>query len=190
MSNRMIVVHPIPNDCWSGLNEICFMGVYDSRILTAICVQEPEEGKGYEEEVLRIVHTDTLTGVSTTIGYTTGQGFRDDYNSLHFDELVVKGFELSELQTSIQPYLIEFDEKLVMPKVILVMEGGLIQNVIADTAVDLTIIDRDTEGADEDELRQVYGDDAYVSGPHVNVNPEEVEVILNMIKASDEEDEE
>ena len=179
MSNKMQVIHPMPNGYWSGLNEICFMAMYGSRIITAVCVQEPEEGRGYEEEVLKIVHSDIVTGASTTIGYTTGAGFRDDYVYKINDEL-----ELSDIQSTIAPYLIEFNDKSVIPKVIITMEGGLIQNVITDTDVDVTIIDYDAEGADEEELRQVYGDDAYVTGPVVNVDPEEIENILQQIKGA------
>jgi hypothetical protein len=74
-----------------------------------------------------------------------------------------------------------------MTKAIIVMNGGIIQNVVTDEDVDVTVVDYDTEGADLDDLKKVHGNDAYVFGPHTEVDKDEVENILNMIKDTEEE---
>lgn len=41
------------------------------------------------------------------------------------------------------------------PRILITVEGGIIQDIFADTPVDITIKDFDTEGADDD---QIYTD--------------------------------
>lgn len=67
-------------------------------------------------------------------------------------------------------------------KQIIVMNGGLIQNIISEGDIDVTIVDYDTEGADVKELMKVYKDDAYVFSPQVEVNIDEVNDILTIIE--------
>lgn len=51
------------------------------------------------------------------------------------------------------------------PNVVIILEGGLIQNVITDLPVNVTVIDHDTEGADEQDVSRVDGihSDVYLS---------------------------
>ncbi|ACA42366.1 hypothetical protein [Lysinibacillus sphaericus] len=69
-----------------------------------------------------------------------------------------------------------------MVKQIIVMNGGLIQNIISEGDIDVTIVDYDTEGADVGELMKVNEDDAYVFSPQVEVNIDEVNEILTIIE--------
>ena len=46
-----------------------------------------------------------------------------------------------------------------MNRIAIIMEGGLIQNIFADEEVDITIVDYDTEGADEEDLTEVLQND-------------------------------
>lgn len=41
------------------------------------------------------------------------------------------------------------------PKIIITVEGGIVQGVMANTEVDVVILDYDTEGFDEDKVREV-----------------------------------
>lgn len=67
-------------------------------------------------------------------------------------------------------------------KQIIIMNGGLIQNIISEGDLDVTVVDYDTEGEDINELIQVYEDDAYVFSPQIEVNTDEVNKILTMIR--------
>lgn len=67
-------------------------------------------------------------------------------------------------------------------KQIIVMNGGIIQNIISDGDIDVKIVDYDTEGADIKELIKVYEDDAFVFSPQVEVNIDEVNDILTIIE--------
>jgi hypothetical protein len=42
-----------------------------------------------------------------------------------------------------------------MPRVVIVMDGGLVQEVIADQPLEVTVIDYDAEGSDPEDLRKV-----------------------------------
>jgi len=42
-----------------------------------------------------------------------------------------------------------------MNRIAIIMEGGLIQNILSDEEVDITIVDYDTEGAEEEDLTEV-----------------------------------
>ena len=75
-----------------------------------------------------------------------------------------------------------------MEKVFVIIDGGIIQNVITTTNLDVTVIDYDTEGADLDDLKVVYGTDAYVSGPDIEINPQEAEALTKMIQDTEEEE--
>lgn len=51
------------------------------------------------------------------------------------------------------------------PNIAIIMDGGLVQNIITDQPANIVVIDHDTEGAEESELEQVKGIDneVYVS---------------------------
>lgn len=74
-------------------------------------------------------------------------------------------------------------------KIILFMDGGVIQNVMADNEnVDITLIDYDTDGAEEGVV-SVFGEDAFIGGWQPNkpggleVNKESVDKHLEEIKS-------
>ena len=63
------------------------------------------------------------------------------------------------------------------PQVAIVLEGGLVQHVVASVPVSVSTIDYDTEGCDEDEVTKVPQDDgkkadAVCGKPLVEVLPE------------------
>lgn len=64
-----------------------------------------------------------------------------------------------------------------MNRIAIIMEGGLIQNILLDEEVDITIIDYDTEGAEEEDLTEVAQTDgtsveAFIGYPIVDLSDE------------------
>jgi len=49
----------------------------------------------------------------------------------------------------------EVEVEALTPRIVVTVEGGLIQNVMADQQVDLLVIDYDVEGCDPDDLNEV-----------------------------------
>lgn len=45
------------------------------------------------------------------------------------------------------------------PRVLIIMNGGIIQNILSDEAIEIRVIDYDTEGIDENNLVLVPGND-------------------------------
>ena len=45
-----------------------------------------------------------------------------------------------------------------MARILIESEGGIVQNVVSDEPVECIVIDRDTEGADDDELSVLDGE--------------------------------
>jgi hypothetical protein len=41
------------------------------------------------------------------------------------------------------------------PRIVIEMEGGLIQNITANVKIEVLVLDADTEGGDEDRIRQI-----------------------------------
>ena len=59
-----------------------------------------------------------------------------------------------------------------MNRIAIIMEGGLIQDILADEEVDITIVDYDTEDAEEEDLTEVPQNDgtsveAFIGYPNV-----------------------
>jgi uncharacterized protein YegL len=57
-----------------------------------------------------------------------------------------------------------------MNRIAIIMDGGLIQDILADEEVDITIVDYDTEDAEEEDLTEVLQNDgtsveAYIGYP-------------------------
>lgn len=68
------------------------------------------------------------------------------------------------------------------PRVVITMEGGIIQNHEADARVDVLIMDFDTEGADESDLaKNDQGDAFYWRDECATVDPENVERCYSFI---------
>ena len=62
-----------------------------------------------------------------------------------------------------------------MAKVVITMEGGLIQHVMADTEdVQVMILDFDTEGGDDERIKEFEGNPVYVFQGVDDVDPERV----------------
>ena len=41
------------------------------------------------------------------------------------------------------------------PRVVVVMEGGVINDIISNVSMDVLVLDSDTEGADEDRIKEI-----------------------------------
>lgn len=68
-----------------------------------------------------------------------------------------------------------------MTKIVVVMDGGIVQNIIADEDVEVRLIDYDTEGADEaEELYEVFGNEAYLAQVEVEVNRNDVKEVFEI----------
>lgn len=75
-------------------------------------------------------------------------------------------------------------------KIIIVCNGGLVQNVVASEPVEVMLIDYDTEGACEGDtvlMPQKNGgvSEAYVSGYWTELNAEEAERCFNFLNSMD-----
>lgn len=72
-------------------------------------------------------------------------------------------------------------------KVAIIVDGGVIQEVVADKEAEVVIIDRDIEGS-EHELKKVEGLDAYVYAglAEAEVNIERIERIFKEANRSHE----
>ena len=76
-----------------------------------------------------------------------------------------------------------------IPKIIIVMEGGCITSVLSTDNIDVTIIDYDTEGCDEEDFKLIPQGEgetamAYVyRGEYPEINPERINEILNSINS-------
>jgi len=73
------------------------------------------------------------------------------------------------------------------PAIIIQMEGGIIQQIL--TALpegerpEIVVVDYDTEGADEDETTQVFGNPAFVFKPYVEtISEENAEGVCNAVQ--------
>jgi hypothetical protein len=60
------------------------------------------------------------------------------------------------------------------PKIIIVMEGGIIQNMLSDVPMDAVIIDYDVEGMDGDDLTEIC---IYPNIPYAYCRLEEPELL-------------
>ena len=65
-----------------------------------------------------------------------------------------------------------------MARVVITIKGGLIQHVMADTEdVQVMILDFDTEGGDDERLKEFEGNPVYVFQGVDDVDPERVDEI-------------
>lgn len=69
-----------------------------------------------------------------------------------------------------------------MPRVVITMEGGLIQHIMADVeGVEVLVMDFDTEGGDDERIHQFEGNDVYVFGGPDDVDPERTQEIFDAL---------
>jgi hypothetical protein len=66
-------------------------------------------------------------------------------------------------------------------KIVIIVESGCVQEVIADQEADVLIMDRDTDGVEMDELVTSEGEDIYVyTGiTETDVDPDRTQKIYN-----------
>jgi hypothetical protein len=74
-------------------------------------------------------------------------------------------------------------------KMIITVEGGLIQNITTDTKIselDLSVIDYDTEGAEVEDLNRINGIECFLHFPSVTTWNEEEQKNANSIEMQTE----
>jgi hypothetical protein len=64
-----------------------------------------------------------------------------------------------------------------MNRIAIIMEGGIIHDILADEEVDITVVDYDTEDADEEDLTEVPQNngksvEAFIGYPNVDLSAE------------------
>jgi len=65
-----------------------------------------------------------------------------------------------------------------MAKVVITMEGGMIQHIMADQeGIEVMVLDFDTEGGDDERLKEFEGNPVYVFQGVDDVDPERVDEI-------------
>ena len=65
-----------------------------------------------------------------------------------------------------------------MAKVVITMDGGLIQHIMADQeGIEVMVLDFDTEGGDDERIKEFEGNPVYVFQGVDDVDPERVEEI-------------
>lgn len=47
-------------------------------------------------------------------------------------------------------------------RIAIIMDGGIVQEVITDESTEVIVVDRDKEGVDLEELKTVEGEDSYI----------------------------
>lgn len=63
-------------------------------------------------------------------------------------------------------------------KVVVFVEGGAVHKVLADQDVELLVIDYDTEGAAEEYIQIIQGDEVCASIPNIEVDAKKVISIM------------
>ena len=73
-------------------------------------------------------------------------------------------------------------------RVVVIVEGGVVQNVLVDKETEVIVVDYDSDGLEEDEITMIHGDEAYVYNGvhHGEVNSEEIDYILSCIEEGEE----
>jgi hypothetical protein len=65
-----------------------------------------------------------------------------------------------------------------MAKVVITMDGGLIQHIMADQeGIEVMVLDFDTEGGDDERIKEFEGNPVYVFQGVDDVDPERVDEI-------------
>lgn len=68
-----------------------------------------------------------------------------------------------------------------MNKVVIEMQGGIVQQVISNEAVEIIILDRDDANPGEDQVATVLDNDAYVMVHTAEVDKEVIQTVLEEI---------
>ena len=65
-----------------------------------------------------------------------------------------------------------------MARVVITMDGGLIQHIMADQeGIEVMVLDFDTEGGDDERIKEFEGNPVYVFQGEDDVDPERVDEI-------------
>lgn len=67
-----------------------------------------------------------------------------------------------------------------MNRVVIILGDGIIQQVLSDESLDLTIVDMDAEAFDEEDLVDVDGSQARVYEETVDINSQTIDQILEV----------
>lgn len=68
-----------------------------------------------------------------------------------------------------------------MNKVVVVIAGGIIQEVFSDSVVEIRLVDLDVDGLGDDEVTQVGAREAHVTDHDALIDIERTEDIFNII---------
>lgn len=69
-----------------------------------------------------------------------------------------------------------------MAKIVIVLEGGVVQNVMSDEPTEVIVIDYDTEGLEPHELQTIYQDEAHVRNFDAEVLIPDVNHAFDVVK--------
>ena len=75
-----------------------------------------------------------------------------------------------------------------MNRIVIVLEGGLVQAVMSDEKTEVLVLDLDTEGADADELIRVSGQDMAATHSESVVHPSLVDEAFEAYDQSYDDD--
>jgi hypothetical protein len=64
------------------------------------------------------------------------------------------------------------------PKVVMVVEGGVLRDVIADCEIEFIVVDHDVQGNDPKDLVKIEGQNAYVYTSETIPDPDTVDKIF------------
>ena len=106
----------------------------------------------------------------------TGEGIDLLYHSDYADST-------EEYSASILKKLLNKEESM-KPKIIITVEGGLVQSVNANCPMKCLVVDLDTEGADKEDLVDLYEDDdpVTVCSFPVEINPHRVPELFDVFE--------
>lgn len=69
-----------------------------------------------------------------------------------------------------------------MNKVVIFVEGGIVQDVLSEEEIEYVIVDRDTEGASLKEIVDINGEDATFSIDKAESNRDAVGIIYSQLE--------
>jgi hypothetical protein len=68
-----------------------------------------------------------------------------------------------------------------MKKIVIVLEGGLVQNVVSEEPIDVIVVDYDVD-TDDDDAMNFFGNKAVIRSFHSEENPSEIERVIEEIE--------
>ena len=89
---------------------------------------------------------------------------------------------LAIIKEELSNFSTEINDDMKKPRAIIVVDGGIIQSIVVDSPIDITVIDYDTEGVSMSDLKKILGNDAIAFVPHVDESKDQVKLIYQDIK--------